>query len=69
VQPARAQQTSAPACDRECLRSKITEVLHALVEDGVEKPLAQVALVRSVTRLRGYRQDVGRIDIQDSQCR
>jgi hypothetical protein len=74
VQPAPAQQISAPACDRECLRGKITEVLHALVEDdvgklavagnlrvtedGVEKPLAQVALVRSVTRLRGYRQDV-----------
>jgi hypothetical protein len=62
------------ACDRECLRGKITEVLHALVdddvgklavaqslrvtEDGVEKPLAQVGLVRTVTRLRGYRQDV-----------
>ena len=53
---------------------KLTEVLHALVahdasglavaeglrvtEDGVEKPLAQVGLVRSVTKLRGYRQDV-----------
>jgi hypothetical protein len=62
------------ACDRECLRGKVTEVLHALVdddvtklavaqslrvtEDGVEKPLAQIGLVRSVTRLRGYRQDV-----------
>jgi hypothetical protein len=70
VQPARA----AEACDRECLRGKITEVLYALVEhdtgklavaanlrvteDGVEKPLAQVGLVRTVTRLRGYRQDV-----------
>ena len=73
AQPARAQAAAA-ACDRECLRGKVTEVLHALVEhdasklavagnlrvteDGVEKPLAQVALVRSVTRLRGYRQDV-----------
>ena len=70
AQPARA----AAACDRECLRGKVTEVLYALVahdagklavagnlrvtEDGVEKPLAQVGLVRSVTRLRGYRQDV-----------
>lgn len=72
--PAQAQDVAASGCDRECLRGKITEVLHALVEDdigklaaagtlrvtedGVEKPLAQVALVRSVTRLRGYRQDV-----------
>jgi len=63
----------AAACDRECLRGKVTEVLSALAthdagklavagnlrvtEDGVEKPLAQVGLVRSVTRLRGYRQD------------
>jgi hypothetical protein len=70
AQPARA----AAACDRECLRGKITEVLYALIEDdvgklavagnlrvtedGVEKPLAQVGLVRSVTRLRGYRQDI-----------
>ena len=70
AQPARA----AEGCDRECLRGEVTEVLHALVEhdvgklavagnlrvteDGVEKPLAQVGLVRSVTRLRGYRQDV-----------
>src|SRR4029079_7213933 len=29
-----------------------------VTEDGVEKPLAQVGLVRSVTRLRVYRQDV-----------
>ena len=69
--PAQAQAT---ACDRECLRGKLTEVLHALVahdasglavaeglrvtEDGVEKPLAQVGLVRTVTKVRGYRQDV-----------
>jgi hypothetical protein len=74
AQPARAQSAAAPACDRECLRGKVTEVLHALIhddvgklavagnlrvtEDGVEKPLAQVGLVRTVTRLRGYRQDV-----------
>lgn len=65
---------TAPACDRECLRGKVTEVLHALVshdvgglavapglrvtEDAVEKPLAQVGLVRTVTKLRGYRQDI-----------
>jgi len=70
AQPARA----AEGCDRECLRGKVSEVLYALVEhdagklavaptlrvteDGVEKPLAQVGLVRSVTRLRGFRQDV-----------
>jgi hypothetical protein len=74
AEPARAQAVAAPACDRECLRGKITEVLYALVEhdagklavagnlrvteDGVEKPLAQVALVRTVTRLRGYRQEI-----------
>ena len=65
---------AATACDRECLRGRITEVLYALVEhdtaklpvasllrvteDGVEKPLAQVGLVRSVTKLAGHRQDI-----------
>lgn len=74
AQPAPAPSVAAVACDRECLRGKITEVLHALVngdvgtltvadnlrvtEDGVEKQLAQVGLVRSVTKLRGYRQDI-----------
>jgi hypothetical protein len=74
AQPARAPASAAPACDRECLRGKITEVLYALVEhdvaklavaptlrvteDAVEKPLAKVGLVRSVTKLRGYRQDI-----------
>ena len=59
AQPARAQ---AASCDRECLRGKVTEVLHAfaghdagklavagnlrVTEDGVEKPLAQVGLAR-----------------------
>jgi len=73
AQPAAGSASAAPACDRECLRSKVTEVLYALVEhdvgklavaptlrvteDAVEKPLDQVALVRSVTKLRGYRQD------------
>jgi len=32
AQPAAAQQVSTPACDRECLRGKVTEVLDALVE-------------------------------------
>lgn len=63
-----------PACDRECLRGVVTQVLYALVdhdpsklpvagnlrvtEDAVEKPLAKVGLLRTVTRLRGYRQDI-----------
>ena len=74
AQPARAPASAAPACDRECLRGKITEVLYALAdhdvsklavapnlrvtEDAVEKPLDKVGLVRSVTKLRGYRQDI-----------
>lgn len=65
---------SAITCDRECLRGKVTQLLysflkHALgklpvagtlrvTEDAVEKPLAKVGLVRTVTRLRGFRQDV-----------
>ena len=65
---------SAPACDRECLRGMVTQVLYALVdhdssrlpvaanlrvtEDAIEKPLAKIALVNTVTRLRGYRQDI-----------
>jgi hypothetical protein len=62
-----------PSCDRECLRGMLTEYLYSLVkhdtsnlplndkvritEDAIEKPLAKVGLVRTVTRLRGYRQD------------
>ena len=73
ARPSPPRAVAAPACDRECLRGTITEVLYALVrhdvtglevapglrvsEDAVEKPLAQVGLVRSVTKLRGYRQD------------
>lgn len=65
---------ASEACDRECLRGLVTQVLHAFVkhdtstlpvtaslrvtEDAVEKKLEQVGLVRSVTKLRGYRQDV-----------
>jgi hypothetical protein len=67
-----AQSTSA--CDRECLRGQVTLLLDALLrhdtsglavadtlrvtEDAVEKPLNNVGLVRSITRLRGYRQDI-----------
>lgn len=63
----------APSCDRECLRGMLTEYMYALLkhdtsqlplsdkvrvtEDAIEKPLAKVGLVRTVTRLRGYRQD------------
>jgi len=62
-----------PTCDRECLRGMITTYLYALVkhdtsklpvsdnlrvtEDAIEKPLDKVGLVRTVTRLRGFRQD------------
>lgn len=69
-----ASPASAATCDRECLRGKVTEVLSALAghdtaklavaanlrvtEDGVERPLKQVGLVRTVTKLRGYRQDI-----------
>lgn len=65
---------AAASCDRECLRGTITQVLFAfaehdvsklpvaanirVTEDAVEKPLDKVGLVRSVTKLRGYRQDV-----------
>ena len=61
-------------CDRECLRGTITQVLYAFVEhdisklpvaanlrvteDAIGKTLDKVGLVKSVTRLRGYRQDI-----------
>jgi len=64
----------APSCDRECLRSMVTACLYALVkhdasklpvsdklrvtEDAIEKPLDKVGLLRTVTRLRGFRQDI-----------
>jgi len=62
------------ACDRECLRGKVSELLYAFVkhdvsklqvaptlrvtEDAIVKPLAEVGLVKSVTGLAGYRQDI-----------
>src|SRR5262245_32059845 len=70
--PAAAQ--NAAACDRECLRSTMTTFLYALLahdakrvpvassvrvtEDGVEKTLDKVGLMTTVTRLRGFRQDI-----------
>src|SRR6476646_9121012 len=70
----RAAATTTSTCDRECLRGKVTQLLYALVkhdvtglpvastlrvtEDAVEKPLAKVGLVSTVTRLRGFRQDI-----------
>jgi hypothetical protein len=64
----------APSCDRECLRGTVTAYLYALLkhdtsklplsdklrvtEDAIEKPLDKVSLLRSVTRLRGFRQDI-----------
>jgi hypothetical protein len=70
-QPASAQSST---CDRECLRGTMTTFLYALLEhdanklpvaarvrvteDGIEKPLANVGLLRTVTQLRGYRQDI-----------
>jgi len=64
----------AATCDRECLRGKVTQLLYAFLkhdvsglpvadtlrvtEDAVEKPLAKVGLLNTVTRLRGFRQDI-----------
>src|SRR5262245_55613017 len=71
--PAKSAPVPAPTCDRECLRGMITSYLYALLkhdtsklpvsdklrvtEDAVEKPLDKISLVRTVTRLRGFRQD------------
>jgi len=65
---------ASSSCDRECLRSTMTTFLYALLEhdaskvpvaeavrvteDGIEKPLARLGLLNTVTRLRGYRQDI-----------
>jgi hypothetical protein len=70
----RTASAQSNRCDRECLRSKMTTFLYALLEhdagkvpvaatvrvteDGIEKPLANVGLLRTVTRLRGFRQDI-----------
>lgn len=70
----RTASAQSNTCDRECLRSTTTTFLYALLEhdaskvrvadavrvteDGIEKPLANLSLLRTVTRLRGYRQDI-----------
>jgi hypothetical protein len=70
----RTAAAASDTCDRECLRGTITTFLYALLEhdaskvpiadtvrvteDGIEKPLANVGILRTVTRLRGYRQDI-----------
>jgi hypothetical protein len=70
----RTASAASDTCDRECLRGTMTTFLYALLEhdaskvpvadtvrvteDGIEKPLANVGLLRTVTRLRGYRQDI-----------
>src|SRR5687767_15830378 len=71
---ASSAQPAPATCDRECLRGKVTQLLHALLkhdvsglpvadtlrvtEDAVEKPLAKVGLIGTVTRLRSFRQDI-----------
>jgi hypothetical protein len=71
---AQLKQPTSATCDRECLRGKVTQLLYALLkhdvsglpvadtlrvtEDAVEKPLAKVGLIGTVTRLRGFRQDI-----------
>jgi len=71
---ANARQLAPTTCDRECLRGNVTQLLSTLLkhdvsglpvadtlrvtEDAVEKPLAKVGLVNTVTRLRGFRQDI-----------
>jgi hypothetical protein len=73
VLPVDAVQTVSN-CDRECLRGKVTQLLYAFLkhdvsglsvadtlrvtEDAVEKPLVKVGLVSTLTRLRGFRQDI-----------
>jgi hypothetical protein len=69
-----SKSAAATSCDRECLRGTVTAYLYALLrhdtsklpvsdklrvtEDAIEKPLDKVGLVRTVTRLRGFRQDI-----------
>ena len=74
VTAGRTASAASDTCDRECLRGTMTTFLYALLEhdaskvpvadtvrvteDGIEKPLARVGLLTTVTRLRGYRQDI-----------
>jgi hypothetical protein len=71
---AKSAPVPAPTCDRECLRGMTTAYLYALLkhdtsklplsgelrvtEDAIEKPLVKVGLLKTVTRLRGFRQDI-----------
>ena len=71
---ARPASAASASCDRECLRGTMTTFLYALLkhdasrvpvadkvrvtEDAIEKPLAKLGLLNTVTRLRGYRQDI-----------
>jgi hypothetical protein len=71
---AHAAQRATDVCDRECLRGTVTQLLYSLVEhdvsglpvadtlrvteDALETPHAPVGLVRTVTGLRGFRQDI-----------
>lgn len=70
----RTASAASASCDRECLRGTMTTFLYALVahdatkvpvadtvrvtEDAIEKPLAKLGLLNTVTALRGYRQDI-----------
>src|SRR5688572_26340358 len=70
----RTASAASDTCDRECLRGTMTTFLYALLqhdvskvpvaatarvtEDGIEKPLANLGLRNTVTRLRGFRQDI-----------
>jgi hypothetical protein len=72
--PTGAASAATAACDRECLRGTMTTFLYALLkhdvkrvpvadkvrvtEDAVEKPLDKVGLFNTVTKLRGFRQDI-----------
>jgi hypothetical protein len=71
---AASAQVAPTTCDRECLRGTVTQLLSALLahdvsglpvadtvrvtEDAVEKPLAEISLLNTVTALSGYRQDI-----------
>jgi|SRR6188508_2521225 hypothetical protein len=56
--PARQGDAAAVcACKARCQRSECCRYA-ARTEDAVEKPLAKVGLVGTVTRLRGFRQDI-----------
>jgi hypothetical protein len=57
AKPAHAPVQAAPACDRECLRGKVSEVLYALVDHDVKKlPVAaNLPSPRTASRSRSTR--------------